>query len=345
VRRCHAGLDVDGLRGEVLQRLRSIVSIDAAFFATVDPATMLFTSAFGEPPLDAVAPLFLVNEIGTADVNKFTDLARDSVVARTLDDATEHERASSTRSRELMTPLGLGDELRVTLRSGTAVWGVLCLHRADAEAGFSDEEIRLVESVAPHIGTGLRRSVMLAYARTDVGSADVGLVVLDPETFSVVSINATGERMLAQLSGLAGGFHPPLVVEAVARRALAAATTGSGDDVGATPMVRCRAPGGEWLTIHASLLAAGDGSEQVGVVLERAGAAELASLVLKAFDLTAREQTVAELVLRGYSTRQIVDELHISAHTVQDHLKSVFAKFGVGSRRELVASLLSGPPR
>jgi DNA-binding CsgD family transcriptional regulator len=183
---------------------------------------------------------------------------------------------------------------------------------------------------------------MLAYARTDVGSADVGLVVLDPETFSVVSINATGERMLAQLSGLAGGFHPPLVVEAVARRALAAATTGSGDDVGATPMVRCRAPGGEWLTIHASLLAAGDGSEQVGVVLERAGAAELASLVLKAFDLTAREQTVAELVLRGYSTRQIVDELHISAHTVQDHLKSVFAKFGVGSRRELVASLLSG---
>jgi DNA-binding CsgD family transcriptional regulator len=50
-------------------------------------------------------------------------------------------------------------------------------------------------------------------------------------------------------------------------------------------------------------------------------------------------------VLRGVSTRAISDTLHISQHTVQDHLKAIFDKVGVRSRRDLVGQLLdqSGP--
>jgi DNA-binding CsgD family transcriptional regulator len=55
--------------------------------------------------------------------------------------------------------------------------------------------------------------------------------------------------------------------------------------------------------------------------------------------LTPAQCRVAELVLRGRSTQQIVNELHISANTVQEHLRAVFDKFGIGSRRELVAAL------
>ena len=63
------------LRGEVLHRLRRIMSVDAAFFGTVDPQTLLFTSAVAEEPLGAATPLFLDNEYGRADVNKFAALA------------------------------------------------------------------------------------------------------------------------------------------------------------------------------------------------------------------------------------------------------------------------------
>lgn len=58
------------------RRLRAVMSIDAAFFATVDPVTLLFTSAVVEEPLRTAAPQFLENEFGRNDVNKFASLAR-----------------------------------------------------------------------------------------------------------------------------------------------------------------------------------------------------------------------------------------------------------------------------
>jgi hypothetical protein len=110
--RCYSGLDVAELRDEVLRRLRRIMSVDAAFFGTIDPQTLLFTSAVAEEPLGAATPLFLDNEYGRADVNKFVALAEAADQVSSLDRATRGQRPDSARYREVMSPLGLGDELR-----------------------------------------------------------------------------------------------------------------------------------------------------------------------------------------------------------------------------------------
>lgn len=76
-------------------------------------------------------------------------------------------------------------------------------------------------------------------------------------------------------------------------------------------------------------------------MLELARPTEIAPLVLRAYDLTDREAQIAGFVLRGLSTDEIAAELSISAQTVQQHLKSIFDKTGVHSRRDLVAQIFT----
>lgn len=55
--------------------------------------------------------------------------------------------------------------------------------------------------------------------------------------------------------------------------------------------------------------------------------------------LTAREQQVVALVVKGYSNNEIASELFVSPHTVRTHLQSVSSRLGVNSRGRLAAKV------
>jgi DNA-binding CsgD family transcriptional regulator len=339
IERCYAGLDATTLRLEALTRLRSLTSIDAAFFATVDPVTMLFTSAVSEAPLSEATSRFLDNEYGAADVNRFADLARMTEPIASLDQATRGDRGASRRFTEIMAPLELGDELRIVLRSGGRSWGVMCLHRAAAASGFDEHDIALIRHLAPHLAEGLRRAQLLPYPSTPPPPSSTGIIVLDRK-LQLISINPAAERWLAEITDAdwPASAELPLAVYAAARRV--DHMDESDERVEPPPQVRLRTRTGGWVLIHASRL---HGSERptIAVVLDAASPAHLESLLLATHGLTPAQERVAALIVQGRSTREIVNALHISANTVQEHLKAIFEKFGVRSRRELVAAVMT----
>jgi len=51
--------------------------------------------------------------------------------------------------------------------------------------------------------------------------------------------------------------------------------------------------------------------------------------------LTERETDVAALVAKGMTNRQVAADLYISSKAVEYHLRNIFSKLGISSRREL----------
>ena len=52
--------------------------------------------------------------------------------------------------------------------------------------------------------------------------------------------------------------------------------------------------------------------------------------------LTPREREITELLLQGYTNKQIADMLHISENTMKTHTRNIYSKLNVANKRELL---------
>ncbi len=317
---------------------------------TVDPATLLPTSEVADARVgvsDGVVSetwsRFIDIELREPDFNKFHALARQGRRAASLSDATRGDLEKSVRYRELCRPIGFGDELRVVCSDATGAWGDLILAREFGRPRFGASEVSFLASLAPLLAEGLRRAAILGEAATGDQNS-TGVVVLAPDN-SVDAATPGAERLLADLiAGDTPGADLPVAVLSVAAQARRIAGDYQPELDGHEPgsdtfaRARVRTAQGNWVIVRGSVLGDGPGSS-VAVLMEQAQPHELAPLIADAYALTDRERRVTELVAKGLSTNDIGQRLHLSAYTVQDHLKSIFDKTGAGSRGELVARL------
>jgi DNA-binding CsgD family transcriptional regulator len=328
---CRSGLGPDALRAAVLPRLRRAVPFDAFWWATVDPATLLFTRAYQEAIPEGAAPYFVDNEIVAEDVNKWTRLARDRVGVRTLLEATDGRPQDSERYRDIFEPLGLGDELRAVLRVRGVPWGYVCLHRESGSA-FTAQDRGVVARVAPHLAEGIRLGMLLDAAATPDLTDAPGLIVLGSE-LSQFTANAAADRWLDELRAPSAAALPIEV------HALSAQLKRLDPREPEAPRLTVFTRRGRAATLYATWLP-GEGDPSVAVIIQPATAGEIAPLVMRAYGLTARERALTEAVCQGLSTPAIASRLQITSNTLQDHLKSIFDKTGVRSRRELTSTIL-----
>ncbi|MFE6857659.1 LuxR C-terminal-related transcriptional regulator [Nocardia sp. NPDC057668] len=303
-------------------------------FYTLDPASLLITSHFHRG-LDEFPGDWLVSEYYTEDVNQLVDVARSKSGMSTLHEATGGDPASSPRWHRNM-EMGGDQELVTGLRTRSGeVWGALALYREPGAPMFDEAEKNFVRSVASVLAEGARSALLLGQAREPESVDSPGLLILD----SAGNVESTTPGVDRWLADLPDGDWPtgrlPSAVLTLAGRTLRAADH---PERGEITVVRVLSHSGTWVVLHGACLNS-TGDRRIAVIIEPAAPGRLYPLLMSAYGLTEREKDVTRLVLQGASTSQIAADLVLSAHTVQQHLKSVFDKTGVHSRRDLVGKV------
>ncbi len=314
---------------------RVVPSYQGPCWYTLDPASLLVTSHFN-PFMPELPPDALVAEYYEDDVNKLADVARSKGGLSTLHDATGGDPSRSPRWHANMA-YGGDQELIAALRTpGGQVWGAMGVYREPGRAMFDDAERRFIRAAAPHLAEGARRALLVGEATEPDAPDAPGLVVFSAGS-EVDSVTPGVERWLVDLpDGDWSAGRLPSAVLAVAGRARRTAERPDAPSEIAVSRVLARS--GTWIVLHGVSLVAG-GSRRVAVIVEPAHPARIVPLLMSAYGLTQREQEITLLVLKGHSTAEIAKELVVSAHTIQEHLKNIFEKTGVRSRRDLVGKV------
>ena len=304
---------------------------------TLDPASLLVTSHY-QTELPELPSEWPAHEYFEDDFHKFSDVARSERGYSTLHEATGGDPSRSPGWNRYIQPLGGDQELLIALRTRTGdIWGMLGLYREPGRPQFDSDELGFLRAVSPYLAEGARRGLLVGETADPDGPDAPGLIVLRDD-WSVDSLTPYVERWLNELPDGDWNVHgklPPSVL-AVAGRALR--TAQNVDEPGEIAFARVLSNTGRWMVLHGAALVA-DGARRVAIIIEPAHPARISSLLMSAYGLTEREQDVTRLVLQGNSTAEIAERLSVSAQTVQQHLKSVFEKTGVRSRRELVGNV------
>jgi DNA-binding CsgD family transcriptional regulator len=332
----HRDLDLTAFFDAADRLLAKSVPFDASCWLGLDPETLLPTSHFSRDYSVADLLLLVSNEFLEDDFNKFRELARGEMAVAILSEATDGELGRSRRHVDFLVERGFGDgdELRGVLREpdGTT-WGAIAIHRRRGRFDANDRAI--VASLTGMLANGIRRAIVRSSLSGEAGREPVGLVLLRSDD-TIETATPSARRWLEELfdstsASTAASNRPPLTVASVAGVARRAAR-GTSDEVASSRIPR---RSGGWLRLDASPLE----DARVAVMISSGSDAGVAEMIARAHGLSVREREVVSLTLRGLSTREMAAELGVTPYTVQDHLKSVFDKVGVRSRRELAAQL------
>lgn len=302
----------------VLQRA---VGFDGWCLEIADPDSSLpIAVAIGDPPLGDRLPQFWRFEFERSSHSVAGQLPA-------LAAAAHRDPLGARRYAELLRPGGVADELRCWFVVDRICWGSLGLFRSQGGSPFTEAEASALTGLQGPLAAGaLRAWVTTAPVAADTVPAEAG-TLLYGRTGALISQTPAARRWLGQL-----GAGNPMIVAMLAMLEIRPAAS-----------LRTRTPTGTWLRVSGGRLLPQAGAATVAITIQPAAPAEITPLLMLAYGLTPRQRAVARLVLAGRSSQQIAATLHVSHHTVNDHVRAVAEKTGVRSRGQL-AAVLTGLP-
>jgi len=331
---CNERGETRDLRLAVLGEIRRAVGFDAYAWLLTDPETEVGCAPLADVPCLPELPRLIRLKYLTV-VNRWTAL--DTPVAL-LRAATDEHPERSRIWRELLANYGVSDVASVVFRDRFGCWAFLDLWRIGAAARFTAAEAAFLSDVASPVTEALRRAQASTFDLVAPVTDRRGPVVLVLSAeLEVRAQTAETEQYLRVLVPPEADRRPvPAGAYNVAAQLLA--LEAGADEHPA--WARVHLSGGAWVTLRAARIGGepGAGTEQdIAVSIEVTPTAERVGLFARACGLTARESELLRILVAGSDTRAIAAEMFLSEHTVQDHLKSVFAKTSTRSRRNLLA--------
>jgi DNA-binding CsgD family transcriptional regulator len=325
-----SALDCDAFRREAIGYLQHVIGFDRWCWPLADPETLVTSSGLAEHNYGPHVPRALQLEYSEDVFAAKHRLARRERPVGSLMGETGGDLARSARWDEILRPAGMGDVAVLACRDAWGCWGWIELYRDSGDHAFDDQELQLLESIGAAVGEGLRLRAMERGAQ-HMDAAPPGTLVLDRDLRPVSW--TTGARawiaalpsaaLVAQWGMLPSAVYPTAVLARSAAREARALV---------------QAADGRWVRIDAAALE-GEREGEVAVNLRSATPRETFDLLCRVYALSPREREIVSLLVDGLDTKAIAQRLFISPHTVQDHLKSVFTKAKIHSRRELLAML------
>jgi DNA-binding CsgD family transcriptional regulator len=329
-----AEMPVRHLRTAVLDQLRFAIGFDFYVFVLTDPQTCVGCDPVADVPLLDELPRLIRLKYATT-VNRWTTL-NDPPVAL-LYEGTGGRREQSLLWRDMLAAAGVVDVASMVFRDRFGCWGFLDLWRCQPAAPFTGADADFLATIAPAVTAALRCCQAATFTPRPGGFAgrDALVLLLSPQLTIRAQTQQTGEYLRRLLPTPPERSPIPAAAYNVAAQ-LVAIEAGVDEH---PPAASVHLDDGIWVTLRAARI----GSSQPGdiaVTIDHASPAERLELFSRAFALTAREGELLVVLADGADTRQAAAQMHLSEHTIQDHLKSIFDKTGSRSRRGLLARAL-----
>ncbi|MCT9083825.1 helix-turn-helix transcriptional regulator [Streptomyces fulvoviolaceus] len=245
-------------------------------------------------------------------------------------DVRAHRR--SGRLDAMLRNDGLGTEMRIALPMDGRAWGGLVLTRERGSRAFSDAEAGRAERLVGPLAVALRRYVVSKPLRVAPYEGPPGVVVLGPDGTVKATTPGHREWLREYVPDPTRGMDDTALFDGLWDLTYTARVAPGG-----TAVSRLYTSCG-WRTLHVQPLTPHEGADSV-VTLQPATADELLPALTVWYGITPREREVLRHALDGLPAKSIARRLELSLHTVNDHLRAVYRKLGVGGRDELSASL------
>ncbi len=324
--------DAIQLRLAVLAEVRAAVGFDAYAWLLTDPETEVGSAPLADVPCLPELPRLIRLKYLTS-INRWTHIDTPVALLREL---TAGDMDRSLVWRDMLSRFGVIDVATLVFRCRYGCWGFLDLWRSGATA-FTHGDAAFLGAVTKPVTEALRRCQASTFSLDTPAMARAGPVVLMLSRDLDVQAQTAETNDYLRLLVPPGADGRPIPAGAYNVAAQLLSIDAGVDDH--PPIARVHLSAGMWLTLRAAHLGTSSraGEQGIAVTIEASTPAERMTLFGRACGLSARELELFEHLIGGLDTRGIAQQMFLSENTVQDHLKSIFAKTGTSSRRTLLA--------